>query len=404
MMTSSALRAALCAAIVTGTVPLAAQLSPVPPSSSWHDELHGIGTTARVLIIGAHPDDEDNALIAWLSLGRHVETAYLSLTRGENGVNLNYREGQTLLGMVRTAEILAERKRDGAHQYFTRAYDFGRAKNDSAVYAAWPREPLVDDVVTVIRAFRPQVVISLFAGDTTVHDAQHQVAGAVARAAFMLAADAVRVPPVRTSLLGAWRVGAFYQLVDSGVAPSLRINVGEVDAERGRSYAEIGADIRLLQRTQPRLPAPRVGPVYRYLRRDSLRTGAERGSDTQISVSPSLFADADTGWARFASVSLADSVRAAIDSLMTLTHAPVSGSPLPARDEASQRLERIVRVSTRARNALGCGGVAAVGCRDALGDLALSLATVRDRATRALLDANAIVVDVTADREVVAVG
>src|SRR6266487_2104370 len=99
--------------------------------SSWREETAAVGTTARVLIIGAHPDDEDNALIAWLSLGRHVETAYLSLTRGENGVNLPGREREVLLGMVRTAELLAERKRDGARQYFIRAYDFGRAKNDS---------------------------------------------------------------------------------------------------------------------------------------------------------------------------------------------------------------------------------------------------------------------------------
>jgi LmbE family N-acetylglucosaminyl deacetylase len=266
MTISSLRRASLCVIVVCSAAPAAAQVSSL--ASSWREETARVGTTARVLIIGAHPDDEDNALIAWLSLGRHVETAYLSLARGENGANLSGREREALLGFVRTAEILAERKRDGAHQYFTRAYDFGHAKNDSVAYAAWPRDSLLNDVVTVMRAFRPHLVISLFAGDSTDHDGQHQAAGAIAREAFRLARDSVRFPAARSSLLAAWRVGAFYQLVDSSVSADIRINVGELDRERGRSYAEIGAEIRLLQRTQPKSPVPPVGAVYRFLRRD----------------------------------------------------------------------------------------------------------------------------------------
>ena len=393
-MTCSRTRgAAFCAAIAIATARLGAQTSPTPSSVSWREAAAGIGTAARVLIIGAHPDDEDNALIAWLSLGRHVETAYLSLTRGENGMNVNHREAQMLLGMVRTAEVLAERRRDGAHQYFTRAYDFGHARNDSVAWDAWPRDSLLEDVVTVIRAFRPQVVISLFAGDTSDHDGQHQVAGDLARTAFAAAADSVRYPAARTSLLGAWSAGAFYRVVDSSVASAFRINVGEIDAERGLTYAEIGAQIRALQRTQARPSAPRVGPTYRFLRRDSVHTEAEHESDA--GTVPSLFASADTGWTRFTTVRLADSVHAAIDTIIATTRESMFGAP---------QASRVVRVATRARNALGCGGVAAVSCHGALGDLAVSLATTRDRATRALLDASKIVVDVTAEREMVAVG
>src|SRR4051812_33305491 len=101
----------------------ASQVHAQRPVPSWRDEAAGIGPTARVLIIGAHPDDEDNALIAWLTMGRHVETAFLSIPRGEGGINLLVRERGAPLGMVRTAEILEERKRDGARQFFTRAYD-----------------------------------------------------------------------------------------------------------------------------------------------------------------------------------------------------------------------------------------------------------------------------------------
>jgi LmbE family N-acetylglucosaminyl deacetylase len=130
-------------------------------AQEWRETAAHLGTTARVLIIGTRPEEEDNALIAWLSLGRHVETAYLSLTRGESGSNVLGTERDAPLGVVRTAELLAERQHDGAHQYFTRAYDFGAASVDSVVEAAWPHDSLLEDVVAVVRAFRPHVVISL---------------------------------------------------------------------------------------------------------------------------------------------------------------------------------------------------------------------------------------------------
>src|SRR5262245_24240105 len=64
------------------------------------ENVRGLGTTTRVLMIGAHPDDEDTQLIAWLAKGRHVETAYLSLTRGDGGQNLIGNELGTELGMI----------------------------------------------------------------------------------------------------------------------------------------------------------------------------------------------------------------------------------------------------------------------------------------------------------------
>src|SRR5881628_1965762 len=130
--------------------------APGAHAQAWRTIATGIGTTTRVLIIGARPEDEDNALIAWLSLGRNVETAYLSITRGESGVNITGGELQSALAVVRTAELLEERKRDGAHQYFTRAYDFGPTSSDSIVNVEWPHDVLLGDVVSVIRAFRPQ--------------------------------------------------------------------------------------------------------------------------------------------------------------------------------------------------------------------------------------------------------
>ena len=396
-------------ALVVVAAPLGAQVPVAPTHTTWRADAAATGTIGRVMIIGAHPDDEDNALIAWASLGRHVETAYLSLTRGENGVNLLGRERESLLSMVRTAELLAERERDGAHQYFTRAYDFGFARNDSVAYAAWPRDSVLRDIVTAIRAFRPQVVISLFPADSTNHDGQHQVAGQLAREAFMLAGDTTRLPPSATSFAHAWTVGALYQVLDSAAPGALTIDVGELDREQGKTFAEIGAEIRRFQRTQRQPPPPPIGTVYRYLRRDSLHAAAAAPTDDEAAIqSPappaSLFAGIDSGWTRFATLSLADSTRATVDSLVALLPSLSRGLAADAESTTIARLASVVRLSTSARASLSCVEPAAQNCAGPLGDLAEALSTTRDRATHALLDANGVVVDATAEREMVATG
>ncbi|MDP9114105.1 MAG: PIG-L family deacetylase, partial [Acidobacteriota bacterium] len=112
-------------------------------------ELDNLGS---VMMIAAHPDDENTALLAYLARGKHVRTAYLSLTRGEGGQNLIGSEKGDALGIVRTEELLAARRIDGAEQYFTRAIDFGFTKTvDETLGNKWPREQLLGDVVWAIR-------------------------------------------------------------------------------------------------------------------------------------------------------------------------------------------------------------------------------------------------------------
>ena len=141
--------------------------SPAPRASADQSALElsrlvrGLTTTARVLVVGMHPDDEDTQLITWLSRARNVETAYLSITRGEAGVNFGGSESGNSLGAIRTEEVLAARRIDGAEQYFTRAYDFGSARNESDVLKRWNRDSIVGDIVAVIRSFRPQVIVAM---------------------------------------------------------------------------------------------------------------------------------------------------------------------------------------------------------------------------------------------------
>ena len=124
-----------------------------------------LGHYRRVLMIGAHPDDEDTELLTVLVRGMGAEAAYLSLNRGEGGQNLIGPELGEALGLIRTEELLAARRLDGARQYFTRAYDFGYSKTLDETWEHWPADTILKDVVRIVRRFRPQIIVSIFSGD-----------------------------------------------------------------------------------------------------------------------------------------------------------------------------------------------------------------------------------------------
>src|SRR5580704_11006504 len=118
------------------------------------DKLNVLGS---VLMIAAHPDDENTAVMAYYARGRKAETAYLSATRGEGGQNLLGSEQGDLLGLIRTQELLAARRIDGAQQFFTRAIDFGFSKTPEETLQKWGHDAILSDMVWVIREYRPDV-------------------------------------------------------------------------------------------------------------------------------------------------------------------------------------------------------------------------------------------------------
>lgn len=242
----------------------------------------------RVLWIAAHPDDEDTQLIAWLARGRRVETAYLSLTRGDGGQNLIGNELGEALGVIRTEELLAARRIDGAHQYFARGYDFGFSKTADETRKHWPQDSLLNDVVTVMRAFRPHIVITTFSGTPRDGHGQHQISAIVARQAYDLAADTVRFP---VRVFGTpWTPLKFYRLARfSPQDRTIAINVGEYDPYLGMSYQEIAADSRSQHKSQGEGTLRRKGVVWDYLTREDSRVPAPAPKDEQ-----SIFAGLDT--------------------------------------------------------------------------------------------------------------
>ncbi|HUR92863.1 MAG TPA: PIG-L family deacetylase [Gemmatimonadaceae bacterium] len=226
----------------------------------------------RVLYIAAHPDDEDVRLITWLSRSGRAEVAYLSLTRGDGGQNLIGDELGEALGVLRTEELLAARRVDGAKQYFTRAYDFGYSKSAEETYTHWPHDSLLADVVRIVRSFRPHVIVATFSGTPRDNHGQHQVSGLLAREAFDLAGDAARFPAAQFGApwtpLKLYRNAGFYP-----DGPHVSMNVGQYDPLSGMSYDQISSISRANHKSQGLRGNYRLGEVLvRYYREVSRLT------------------------------------------------------------------------------------------------------------------------------------
>ena len=140
-------------------------------------------------MIAAHPMTKIPLCWPYLARGRKVRTGYLSLTRGEGGQNLIGSEQGDALGVIRTQELLAARRIDGAEQFFTRAIDFGFTKTTQETFEKWGHEKILSDVVWVIRRFRPDVIILRFSGTPRDGHGQHQASAILGKEAFSAAAD-----------------------------------------------------------------------------------------------------------------------------------------------------------------------------------------------------------------------
>src|SRR3954451_6652684 len=274
---------------------VAAQLE--PPSSggavALDQELRMLGHYKRVLMIGAHPDDEDTELLTVLVRGMGAEAAYLSLNRGEGGQNLIGPELGEALGLLRTEELLAARRLDGARQYFTRAYDFGFSKTMDETWQHWPRDTILKDVVRIVRRFRPQIIVSIFSGTPRDGHGQHQAAGWSAQEAFRVAGDSSRFPELfaEEGLL-PWTVLKLYRSARfDTTATTLTLNGGILDPAVGKSYHQIAMAGRSLHRSQDMGQLQRMGPSTVRLalleeRGKADTTGLFAGVDTTLDAMP----------------------------------------------------------------------------------------------------------------------
>lgn len=254
----------LLASLVALSAPaVAVAQSAVAPGSvtSLALRLRALDGVKRVLMIGAHPDDEDTSLLTALARGAGAETAYLSLTRGDGGQNLIGPELFEGLGVVRTGELLAARELDGGRQFFTRAFDYGYSKSADEALSKWPREELLRDVTWVVRSFRPHVVISVFSGTPRDGHGQHQAAGIMAREVFDAAADPERFPEQLEEGVQSWQIEKLYRRVRGLPEQEIvEVETGRFDPLLGRSWFQVAMDSRSQHRSQDMgMPQPLGG-------------------------------------------------------------------------------------------------------------------------------------------------
>jgi LmbE family N-acetylglucosaminyl deacetylase len=258
--------------------------------------LHKLNVLGSVLMIAAHPDDENTALLAYCARGRSLRTGYLSLTRGEGGQNLIGPQQGDLLGVIRTQELLAARRIDGAQQFFTRAIDFGYSKSADEALTKWGREQVLSDIVWVIRKFRPDVVILRFSGTSRDGHGHHQASAILGREAFSAAADKNRFPeqlryvqPWQAKRL-FWNVFSFtpeQEKEAKAIPHKVAVDAGEFNPVLGKSYAEIAGISRSQHRSQGFGAAERRGPSKNFL---ATIAGAPADKD--------VLDDVDTTWSR----------------------------------------------------------------------------------------------------------
>lgn len=217
-------------------------------------ELDRLAHTGRVLYVAAHPDDENTRLLAYLANARHLQVAYLSMTRGGGGQNLLGSEQGELLDVIRTNELLAARRMDGAQQRFTLVRDFGFSKSAREALRTWVHEEALADVVHVIRTFQPDVIVTRFDEDPPNHG-HHTASAILAREAFVAAADPARFPGQLVDGVKTWQA---MRLVYNhapwrrGPPPedALSLDVGGYDPRLGLSYGELAALSRSEHKSQ----------------------------------------------------------------------------------------------------------------------------------------------------------
>lgn len=236
-----------------------AQAPRKPNAAELHQAMKRLNVLGSALYVAAHPDDENTRLITWLTNEQHVRTGYLSLTRGDGGQNLVGTEISEQLGMIRTQELLAARRIDGAEQFFSRANDFGYSKTPEETFNIWDREQVLADMVWTIRKFRPDVVITRFSKEPGYTHGHHTASALLALDAFEMAGDKTKFPeqlqyvepwqPKRLVWNTSWW---FYRRREIEFDPEglIGVDIGEYNPLLGKSYNEIAAESRSQHKSQ----------------------------------------------------------------------------------------------------------------------------------------------------------
>ncbi|HEY4186838.1 MAG TPA: PIG-L family deacetylase [Polyangia bacterium] len=269
---------------------------PQPNAAQIRLGLGKLGVVGSVLYVAAHPDDENTSLLAYLANGALLRTGYLSITRGDGGQNLVGSEQGPELGLIRTQELLAARRIDGAEQFFTRARDFGFSKSPEETLRIWDKEVVLADVVAVIRRFRPDVIITRFSPEPADTHGHHTASAILAVEAFRAAADPLFHPEQLTNGVTPWQArrllwnrSTFLAKPGEDLSRYDKLDAGGFNPLLGASYGEIAADSRTMHKSQGFGVARARGPIVEYFSTLAEAPGGAHGA---------IFAGLDFSWGR----------------------------------------------------------------------------------------------------------
>ena len=370
--------------------------------------LKQLGTTASIMCIVAHPDDEDGSLLTYLSRGMGVRTILYTLTRGEGGQNEMSGDLYDALGIMRTNELLKAGEYYGVKQLWGTEIDFGFSKTQEEAFQKWGHDRVLYDAVLAVRRERPQIIISTFVGGITDGHGQHQVSGEIAQEVFKAAADPAIFPdqlkPVSEGGLGLqpWQPLAVYsmtpfapvsngQMYDyatgksaparfknyvtgqwiEGVVPStdVRIPVGTLDLTLGRSYTQIAREGWGQQKSQngganPTLSGPGTASYHLW----AVAAAAQPSANRTITTNDSLFLNSkvqvDTsisGLSRIIKSPAPEWLSSALKSIDNDLHAFESRCPCTSSLPVTQELAPIYRQTVTLRDKVASSSLDSLG-------------------------------------------
>jgi LmbE family N-acetylglucosaminyl deacetylase len=321
--------------------------------------LRKLDTVGSFMMTTAHPDDENNGMLAYFSHGKGFRTTLVTATHGEGGQNEIGPELFVPLAVLRTEELLAAHRFDGAEQFFTRAIDFGFSFSIEETFEKWGHQEILGDYVRMIRTIRPDVIVGFVMGGDGGGQ-HHQASTQLTLEAFRAAADPARFPEQIKEGLRPWQASKFYYTAGFGGPPgargptpqpaaassrqaleaptNLNFTGGDVfDPILGRTYNEIAGEARSMHKCQGMsqllpLPAGGGGPmgpggVRNYRLRDTVLDGGVARKEAEIF----------------------DGVDTSLRSLLRF-----AGANPPA--ELGARLDVIAATVTDARKGLAAGG------------------------------------------------
>jgi hypothetical protein len=228
--------------------------------------LRKLSVSGTFLQAPAHPDDETNALFTYFGYGMGLRAIDVQNNRGDGGQNEIGPELFRDIAVLRTSELLAAHRIDGAEQYFTRAIDYGYSFDPQEVIDKWGRKDIVGDYVRLWRTLRPDVIVTMNIQGRG-GDRAHEATTVLVRESFRAAGDPSMYPEQLQEGLRPWQPKKLYY-AGAQVIPG-EAAAGGRGGGRGRGGAAQGADAPKLTTVSTETYDPLLGRTYAEIANDA---------------------------------------------------------------------------------------------------------------------------------------